>query len=145
MTALPALPLADLTAVVLRIAANPTTWAPHAVLPDSGERRWTRLHSDGFADVWLLSWLPGHATDLHDHGPSSAAFAVVHGVLHEIRLDGRAVPLAEELKRQVLEQNRDMASHALRVLAVASRPLDSVPGNPTPESVGKDLTFVGLL
>jgi Ca2+-transporting ATPase len=38
-----------------------------------------------------------------------------------------------------------MASHALRVLSVACRPLDSVPDNPTPEALEKELTFVGLL
>ena len=27
--------------------------------------------------MWLLSWLPRHATELQDHGPSAAAFSVV--------------------------------------------------------------------
>jgi predicted metal-dependent enzyme (double-stranded beta helix superfamily) len=31
--------------------------------------------------VWLLSWLPGQHTDLHDHGGSSGAFVVVTGTL----------------------------------------------------------------
>jgi hypothetical protein len=35
------------------------------------------------AEVWLLSWLPGQGTDLHDHGPSSGAFAVAAGTLTE--------------------------------------------------------------
>ena len=35
------------------------------------------------AQVWLLSWLPGQGTDLHDHGGSAGAFAVVRGTLHE--------------------------------------------------------------
>ena len=35
------------------------------------------------AEVWLLSWLPGQGTDLHDHGPSSGAFAVASGTLTE--------------------------------------------------------------
>ena len=33
----------------------------------------------------------------------------------------------------------------MRVLGVASRPLDAVPDNPTPEALEKELTFVGLL
>jgi hypothetical protein len=37
--------------------------------------------------VWLLSWLAGQATDLHDHGRSAAAFAVVQGQLAEVRVD----------------------------------------------------------
>jgi predicted metal-dependent enzyme (double-stranded beta helix superfamily) len=35
------------------------------------------------AQVWLLSWLPGQGTGLHDHGPSSGAFAVARGTLTE--------------------------------------------------------------
>lgn len=38
-------------------------------------------------DRWLLSWLPGHNTDLHDHGNSAAAFTVVRGSLSEVRID----------------------------------------------------------
>ena len=33
---------------------------------------------------WLLSWLPGQGTVLHDHGGSSGAFAVVRGTLSEV-------------------------------------------------------------
>jgi hypothetical protein len=35
------------------------------------------------AQVWLLSWLPGQGTDLHDHGTSAGAFAVARGTLTE--------------------------------------------------------------
>ncbi len=42
------------------------------------------LHEDlARAQVWLLSWLPGQGTGLHDHGGSAGAFAVVRGTLHE--------------------------------------------------------------
>ena len=71
-------------------------WAPLVEYrPDS---RWTHLidpaslepHLDPslhgeLADVqvWLLSWLPGQGTDLHDHGGSAGAFAVAAGTLTE--------------------------------------------------------------
>ena len=58
---------------------------------------------------------------------------------------GRAVGLTDEMRAAVLEQNRDMASNALRVLAVAYRPLQDVPESVTPEAVEKELVFVGLL
>ncbi len=58
---------------------------------------------------------------------------------------GRAVDLTEAQRRAILEQNRDMASNALRVLAVAYLPLQEVPASVTPETVEKDLVFVGLL
>ncbi|MGY1824326.1 cysteine dioxygenase [Geodermatophilus sp. SYSU D00079] len=35
------------------------------------------------AQVWLLTWLPGQGTGLHDHGGSAGAFAVVRGTLDE--------------------------------------------------------------
>jgi quercetin dioxygenase-like cupin family protein len=34
-------------------------------------------------EVWLMSWLPGQSTDLHDHGSATGAFTVVSGVLTE--------------------------------------------------------------
>ncbi|WP_436777293.1 cysteine dioxygenase [Yinghuangia sp. YIM S09857] len=46
--------------------------------------RWYRLlHSADDHEVWLLSWLPGQGTGLHDHGGSSGVFTVVAGELHE--------------------------------------------------------------
>jgi predicted metal-dependent enzyme (double-stranded beta helix superfamily) len=75
---------ADLVAVVRAVARDRAAWQPRVRLPD-GERWWTRLHGDDRIDVWLLTWLPGHATDLHDHGDSGAAFAVVSGALQEVR------------------------------------------------------------
>lgn len=42
------------------------------------------LHAElADAQVWLLSWLPGQGTPLHDHGTSAGAFAVVRGTLAE--------------------------------------------------------------
>jgi Ca2+-transporting ATPase len=58
---------------------------------------------------------------------------------------GQAVGLSVEQRREILEQNHDMASKALRVLAVAYRSLPEVPANASPETVEKDLVFVGLL
>ena len=42
------------------------------------------LHGDlAGAQIWVLSWLPGQGTPLHDHGRSAGALAVVRGVLTE--------------------------------------------------------------
>lgn len=81
-----------LSMLVRQVAADPDQWAPYLQLPEqAGQRWWTRLSADSEMDVWLLSWLPGDATDLHDHGPSTAAFTVVRGELDEVRIapDGR--------------------------------------------------------
>jgi hypothetical protein len=65
------------------------------LLPKGGVpamRRWfTRIHGDEELDVWLISWVPGHSTELHDHGGSLGALTVISGSLNEYRWDGRAL------------------------------------------------------
>ncbi|OGA28781.1 MAG: hypothetical protein A3I65_05170 [Betaproteobacteria bacterium RIFCSPLOWO2_02_FULL_68_150] len=58
---------------------------------------------------------------------------------------GQAVGLTQAMRDAILEQNRDMARSALRVLAVACHPLPQVPSSVNPESVENDLVFIGLL
>lgn len=57
-----------------------------------GSRRWfTRMYGDEELDIWLISWVPGHPTELHDHGGSLGALTVVSGSLNEFRWDGRTL------------------------------------------------------
>jgi len=63
---------------------------PEGGVPDAA--RWfTRIHGDEELDVWLISWVPGHATELHDHGGSLGALTVLSGSLNEFRWDGRGL------------------------------------------------------
>ena len=55
---------------------------------------------------WLLSWLPGQGTGLHDHGGSAGAFAVVRGTLHE-RVGARADAAGLSAWTQVLDAVMD--------------------------------------
>lgn len=48
-------------------------------------------------------------------------------------------------KEEYLEANDEMASHALRVLAVAYKKLDELPQELTSEELEQDLTFIGLV
>jgi hypothetical protein len=50
---------------------------------DARSRWYARIGGDEFHEAWLLTWLPGQATDLHDHGGSAGAFLVVSGALTE--------------------------------------------------------------
>ena len=52
------------------------------------ERWFTRLHSDDELDVWLISWVPNQATELHDHGGSLGALTLLNSALNELRWDG---------------------------------------------------------
>jgi hypothetical protein len=80
--------LKSLAGLVRAAAADVHTWRAALRVPGQDEQRWwTRLSGDREVEVWLLSWLPGQATTLHDHGPSAAAFTVVLGELAEVRVD----------------------------------------------------------
>ena len=86
----------SVAALAAALAAAEHRWLP--LVEYRAESRWSAplprdaaadvldpsLHDDlAHAQVWLLSWLPGQGTDLHDHGGSAGAFAVVRGTLHE--------------------------------------------------------------
>lgn len=65
------------------------------LLPEGGvpaaERWFTRIRGDDELDVWLISWVPGRATELHDHGGSLGALTLLSGTLNEFRWDGRGL------------------------------------------------------
>jgi len=70
---------------------------------------------------------------------------VVLDLCHQVLEDGVMRPLTEERRNNILEENEALAVNALRVLAVAFRPLESVPSDLQPENVERDFTFIGLL
>jgi mannose-6-phosphate isomerase-like protein (cupin superfamily) len=83
-------------AVAVGLAVAADSWLPVVRFRSTG--RWTSLlapddaaavldpalHGELAAtQVWLLTWLPGQGTPLHDHGRSAGAFVVVRGSLTE--------------------------------------------------------------
>lgn len=52
-------------------------------------------------EVWLLSWLPGQHTDLHDHGGAVGAFTVVIGKLTELAVTSAAAGTPVAVPREV--------------------------------------------
>lgn len=70
------------TSLAMSLAAHPERWQP--LVDYRSDTRWYRLleRADG-REVWLLSWLPGQGTALHDHGAATGAFAVAAGTLTE--------------------------------------------------------------
>ena len=58
--------------------------------------------------------------------------------------DGKATPMTEEYKMQILTANKNMADKALRVLACAERVYSQEPSDYSPEALEKELCFVGL-
>ncbi|SNY72572.1 cysteine dioxygenase [Paractinoplanes atraurantiacus] len=72
----------DHLAIATRFAAAPEQW-PVAPRFNPVDRWYHRLNVTGDYEVWLLTWLPGQGTDLHDHGGSAGAFHVFGGTLTE--------------------------------------------------------------
>ena len=91
--------------------------------------------------------------DRHDgagHGEPYTAFVkgapdILVGLCDRIYRDGHIVPLDEKERGAILAANEAMSARALRVLAVAYKPLEAVPERPTPEDLEVDLVFMGLL
>ncbi|SNT48477.1 Predicted metal-dependent enzyme of the double-stranded beta helix superfamily [Actinomadura meyerae] len=72
-------PLAETAAELARSSAD---WLARVRFDPEG-RWYERLHRDDDREIWLISWLPGQGTGLHDHGGSRGAFAVALGALEE--------------------------------------------------------------
>lgn len=75
----------SLVALLQRVVDDCDRWLP-LVRFDTDERYWVRLDVPEDVDVWLLTWTTAQGTELHDHGDSEAAFAVISGVLSETRV-----------------------------------------------------------
>jgi len=86
-------------ALAVALAVRTDLWLPRAQYRESS--RWTALlepddvrpyldpslHAElEDAQIWLLTWLPGQGTPLHDHGDSAGAFAVAGGSLTETQI-----------------------------------------------------------
>jgi hypothetical protein len=101
---------ADHLATALRYAAHPHDW-PVAPRFNPAQRWYHRLATEPDAEVWLLTWLPGQGTDLHDHGGSSGAFLVVTGELTEHTLTPPGGPLRLAGTTLPAGQGRSFGAH----------------------------------
>lgn len=59
-------------------------------------------------------------------------------------INGQIVPMTEEIKKNILNENKNMADRALRVLCAAMRYWDDRPEEDSPEYLEKDLCYIGL-
>lgn len=125
-TALHPCPLAlpELRRLTRRIAAEVRD-GRHAVTVEE-DRRWYRLlSSDGFVDVWLISWAREQAAELHDHAGSLGALSVVRGTLTEHRW----APTRRELRTRSLRAGAGVGfglGHVHDVVNTAPDPAVSV-------------------
>lgn len=66
-------------------------------------------------------------------------------VTSQIVIHGKIRPITPEDRETIMKENHRMAQSALRVLAIAYKEIDAVPAEVVPETVEKELIFVGLL
>jgi Cysteine dioxygenase type I len=76
----PSLPLVP-RQIAISLAERQALWRP--VVRFARPRFSTRLATAPGWEAWLLTWLPGQSTALHDHGGSDGAFLVLAGELDE--------------------------------------------------------------
>lgn len=69
---------------------------------------------------------------------------VVLSVCDQALINGRRVPMTEEVKNRILAQNKEMADQALRVLAVAMKAYPKMPEDTSAASLETGLCFIGL-
>ena len=112
---------------------------------DSTRKRMTTLHrvvepstSDlsPFTDARHREWVVSATKGAPD--------IVLDLCTHVQHLDDSRTPLTEAMRQKILESNDRMSQQALRVLAVAYRVDQEAPGEVTPQTIERDLTFVGL-
>jgi predicted metal-dependent enzyme (double-stranded beta helix superfamily) len=104
--ALTAAPIASHPArIAADVARDRDRWA-HLLRYDPDKRFSVLVDATDDVEIWLLSWLPGQGTGLHDHHAGSAgAFTVVSGVLTE-RVIRDTVRPVEEVRAVTVGQTR---------------------------------------
>ena len=95
---------------------------------DSGRKMMSTLHLTGSGVVQYTKGAPD----------------VIIGRCTHYLENGKAVPMTEEYRAQILRRNKEMADKALRVLACAMRTWESRPESSEPEFLERELCFVGL-
>ncbi|MFI5894391.1 cysteine dioxygenase [Actinoplanes sp. NPDC051513] len=117
----------DHLAIATRFAAGPEHW-PVAPRFNPVSRWYERLHVADDHEVWLLTWLPGQSTDLHDHGGSAGAFHVFAGSLTEDTVTTTAGGSPHLTGRELGEGagRRFSTRHIHRITNRSSRPAVSI-------------------
>jgi len=113
---------------------------------DSSRKRMTTVHK-------IKSLRPEDPSPFYDNSVTDWEVAATKGAPDIVldlctqyqRMDDQALPMTPEVKEKIIAANDAMTQQALRVLAVAYRLEEDVPDEATPETVEKDLTFVGLI
>ena len=134
--------IGDPTEAAMVVAAAKAGWRRETLEPDwprvqeipfdSERKRMSTIHRQPDGASPLVAFVKG-APD------------VILELCSRQREGGAERELTPALREEILAHNRDMARGALRVLAVAYRPLAELPAQVTPQELEQDLVFAGLL
>ncbi len=107
-------------------------WPRVAEIPfDSERKRMTTIHRTPNGEVPYQAFTKG-------------APELVLERCDRLYLEGQVVPLDQAQRERILQTNAALAGEALRVLAIACRPLQKAPEQPQAEEIERDMIFVGL-
>ncbi|MFQ5922500.1 MAG: cation-translocating P-type ATPase [Anaerolineales bacterium] len=113
---------------------------------DSSRKRMTTVHK-------VLEPKPEDASPFYDGSLLEWEIAATKGAPDVVldlctryqTIEDSTEPMDEATRQRILDANETMAREALRVIALAYRVERDVPDKATPETVERDLTFVGLI
>jgi quercetin dioxygenase-like cupin family protein len=74
--------VAEFAGLARSVAADRPQWE-HLVRYDATTRWYHRLRTGPEYEVWLLSWVAGQGSELHDHGRSCGVLTILQGTLTE--------------------------------------------------------------
>lgn len=101
----------------------------HEIPFDARRKRMTTIHREIDREVAFVKGAPREVLQLCSH----------------ILVDGITQPISEAIHTEILTANDEYSRRALRVLGIARRNIPSRSGAYTPESIERDLTFLGLM
>ncbi len=85
-----------------------------------------------------------HKTDAGIIQYTKGAPDVVLSLCTSVYVNGKIVPMTEEIRQSILAANKEMADKALRVLCAAMRAHKEEPTSYEPENLEKNLCYIGL-
>ena len=101
----------------------------HEIPFDARRKRMTTIHREVGREVAFIKGAPREVLQLCSH----------------ILVEGKAQPISETIRSEILTANDEYSRRALRVLGIARRDLPPRSGAYTAEIIEHDLTFLGLM
>jgi magnesium-transporting ATPase (P-type) len=101
----------------------------HEIPFDARRKRMTTIHREIDREVAFVKGAPREVLQL----------------CSRILVDGETLPISEAIRTEILTANDEYSRRALRVLGIARRNLPPRSGAYTPETIERDLTFLGLM